>query len=367
MILLYYCILWFIIYVRFFPKPLRRKKSSETSVAGTFRTWPFGLICLVASFLFLAIARRHREEGRFGQLKKCRENGSNGKWNGMPKREIPKALNATKCIYCGIVCIITMMTTTKRTQPAKSLRFIDGFKTYVFTGWIAPTLHGFDRCILSCILDCLTKYMEKRHLATRWAGYAWKLEHSWKNFWKFPRLEMKGNYPHFVLKLYTKRGATSSKFGWVGRSGASWRREIWLFQSTDLFWSVALGIPGRLKMIEGIKIKSVVLFFYKWTSSGLGFVDVLVVVAVVSNLTGLRLGMVDLPALNNHLAQARWASEARKTVGVSQTLRQANKPRKLLTGYGFLGLNWRNEMLVETRHPGHIARHTWLLQGEGRL
>lgn len=71
--------------------------------------------------------------------------------------------------------------------------------------------------------------------------------HGWR--WKRP----------IQMLLYTKRGATSSKFGWVGRSGVSWRREIWLFPSTDLFWSVALGIPGRLKMIEGIK--SVVLFF----------------------------------------------------------------------------------------------------------
>lgn len=46
-------------------------------------------------------------------------------------------------------------------------------------------------------------------------------------------------------------------------------------------------------------------FFYKRTSSGLGFVDVLVVVAVVSDFTGLSLAMVDLPALNNHLAKAR--------------------------------------------------------------
>ena len=315
----------------FFQSPSDEKESSKTSVAGTFRTWPFGLICLVASFLFLAIARRHREEGLFGQLKKCRENGSNGKWNGMPKREIPKALNATKCIYCGIVCIITMMTTTKRTQPAKSLRLMVSKHMFLQVELHQPST-GFDRCILSCILDCLTKYMEKRHLATRWAGYAWKLEHSWKICLKFPRLEMKGNYPHCVLKLYTKRGATSSKFGWVGRSGASWRREIYLFPSTDLFWSVALGIPGRLK---GLKVWF--YFFYKRTSSGLGFVDVLVVVAVVSDFTGLSLAMVDLPALNNHLAKARWASEARKTVGVSQTFTASIQPRKLLTGYGFLG------------------------------
>ena len=255
-----------------------------------------------------------------------------------------------------------MMTTTKRTQPAKSLRLMVSKHIFLQVELHQPST-WFDRCILSCILDCLTKYMEKRHLATRWAGYAWKLEHSWNNFWKFPRLEMKGNYPHFVLKLYTKRGATSSKFGWVGRSGASWRREIYLFPSTDLFWSVALGIQGRLK---GLKVWFYLFyFFFKWTSSGLGFVDVLVVVAIVRSLTGLRLGMVDLSALNNHLAKARWASEARKTVGVSQTFGGKHPAQETFDRVGFLGLNWRNEMLVKTRNLGHIARHCWLLQGEG--
>lgn len=68
--------------------------------------------------------------------------------------------------------------------------------------------------------------------------------------------------------------------------------------------------------------------------------------------------MVDLPALNNHLAKARWASEARKTVGVSQTFTASKPAQETFDRVWFLGLNWRNEMLVKTRNPGHIARHS---------
>ena len=95
-----------------------------------------------------------------------------------------------------------------------------------------------------------------------WAGYdAWTLFQDlgirWFP-WSFQVFKMKGNLPNVSIHK------AWCKFGLVGGSGESWRREICLFPSTDAFWTVALGIPN----FEGIQ--GVVLPFCKWKSSGLG-------------------------------------------------------------------------------------------------
>lgn len=237
---------------------------------------------------------------------------------------------------------------------------VDGFKTYVFTGWIAPTLHRVWQVHPLVYFGLLDQIYGETSLGNQVSWLCFKVGTLLEEFLEVSTVGDEGKLSTFCFKVIHKAWGN---FLQVWLSWAKWCKLEKRHLLVPIHWPVLERCLGNTGKIEGIK--SVLPFFFKWTSSGLGFVDVLVVVTVVSNLTGLRLGMVDLPALNNHLAKARWASEARKTVGVSQTLAASIQPRKLLTGYGFNGLNWRNEMLVKTRNPGHIARHCWLLQGEG--
>ncbi len=142
-------------------------------------------------------------------------------------------------------------------------------KSCCFAGWPAPFPwnHGWNSYKKQVHPLVYFGLLNQIHGETSLGNLAWAGYDAWTLFqdlgirwfpWSFQVFKMKGNLPNVSIHK------AWCKFGLVGGSGESWRREICLFPSTYAFWTVALGLPN----FEGIQ--SVVLPFCKWKSSGLG-------------------------------------------------------------------------------------------------